>query len=710
MSKRRRSYHRKKLNAFKLKKGTTYTIVSVVLFSIAGVLLVSLLQPDSPVLSIVASNMTTWFGRLAIVIPIILISLGLLFFRLKMFFAQPHVTLGLFLVFLSVLGMGQSGQMGEELWKNLSFFISEAGAWVLFLGTLIIGFAIFLNTSLDEIFYFLVSLTQDVGGMFAKTFQRKMKPTDGFSNKEMQVKGGSVPSPVQNDMKVTQTSAASVSQNESSKELSGLQSTIINKPGEEYTWEYPPLSLLSESKSTEADAGDVKKNASTIEQTLDSFGIRARVLEVNLGPAVTQYALEIALGTKLSKITSLANDLALALAAPTGQIRIEAPIPGRSLVGVEVPNRSLRVVTLREMLMTETMRQQESKLAVAIGLDVAGQPIIVDLATMPHMLVAGTTGSGKSVMMNSIIASLLFRTTPAEVRMILIDPKRVEMTTYNDIPHLLTPVIVEPDQTLSALKWAMAEMDRRYKMFAQAGARNILSYNQAKGYQEIPYIVIIIDELADLMIFAAAEVEDAITRLAQMARATGIHLVVSTQRPSVNVITGLIKANIPARVSFNVSSMIDSRVILDMPGAEKLLGRGDMLFIPPTQSKPLRVQGTFVSEKEVKQLVDFLKKKVKSQGIPVEYTEEVVQQQVTIKQASGLVETTEGKDPKFIEAQQIVIQYDRASASLLQRRLKVGYARAARILDQLEEAGIVGQAEGSKPREVLIRGGDVSPQ
>ena len=294
--------------------------------------------------------------------------------------------------------------------------------------------------------------------------------------------------------------------------------------------------------------------------------------------------------------------------------------------------------------------------------------------------------------------------------MILIDPKRVEMTTYNDIPHLLTPVIVEPDQTLSALKWAMAEMDRRYKMFAQAGARNILSYNQAKGYQEIPYIVIIIDELADLMIFAAAEVEDAVTRLAQMARATGIHLVVSTQRPSVNVITGLIKANIPARVSFNVSSMIDSRVILDTPGAEKLLGRGDMLFIPPTQSKPVRVQGTFVSEKEVKQLVEFLKRKVKAQGIPIEYTEEVIQQEVTITKPSGLVETTEGKDPKYLEAQQIVIQYDRASASLLQRRLKVGYARAARILDQLEAARIVGPAEGSKPREVLIRGGDVSPQ
>jgi S-DNA-T family DNA segregation ATPase FtsK/SpoIIIE len=287
--------------------------------------------------------------------------------------------------------------------------------------------------------------------------------------------------------------------------------------------------------------------------------------------------------------------------------------------------------------------------------------------------------------------------------MILVDPKRVEMTIYNDIPHLLTPVICEADQTLSALKWAVDEMDRRYKMFAEKGARNIVSYNTAMGYQAIPNIVIFIDELADLMMFAAKEVEDKITRIAQMARAVGIHLVLSTQRPSVNVITGVIKANIPTRIAFNVSSMVDSRVILDTPGAEKLLGRGDMLYIPPDQAKPLRVQGTFVSEPEVKELVGFFKKRLKEQGIRVEYTEEVTQQKVTVKKQSGLMETLDGEDPKFEEARDVVTQYDRASASLLQRRLKIGYARAARILDQLEASGVVGPAEGSKPREVLMQ-------
>ncbi|MGH9856322.1 MAG: DNA translocase FtsK, partial [Acidobacteriota bacterium] len=325
-------------------------------------------------------------------------------------------------------------------------------------------------------------------------------------------------------------------------------------------WEYPSPSLLSEDPGVKADRGDVNKTASTIESTLQSFGVDTHVAEANLGPAVTQYALEIALGTKVSKITSLANDLALATEAPTGQIRIEAPIPGRNLVGIEIPNRSLEVVTLRTMLTSEVMRKAKSKLIVSLGLDVSGNPLAVDLAKMPHVLVAGTTGSGKSVLINSFISSLLFRASPQEVRLILIDPKRVEFTGYNGIPHLLTPVIVDPAKILSALKWAMAEMDKRYKLFAERGVRNIDSYNEMSGFQALPYIVIFIDELADLMMFAPVEVEDAIARLAQMARATGIHLVIATQRPSVNVITGLIKANIPCRIAFNVSSMIDSRV------------------------------------------------------------------------------------------------------------------------------------------------------
>ena len=472
---------------------------------------------------------------------------------------------------------------------------------------------------------------------------------------------------------------------------------VQNVAGQARVWKYPPLNLLSEKVGSVADRGDIKKYAAIIEKTLDSFGIQARVSEVNGGPAVTQYALEIAAGTKIAKIANLQHDLALALATPTGTVRIEAPIPGKSLVGIEVPNRSLEVVGLKNILAAETMGSHKSKLAVSLGRDTASNPVVVDLDRMPHVLVAGTTGSGKSVLINAIIASLLFRNSPDELKLILIDPKRVELTNYNGIPHLLTPVITEPEKILSALKWAMAEMDRRYKLFQQVSVRNIQGYNEMSGFQALPYIVIIVDELADLMMFAPVEIEDAITRLAQMARATGIHLVVATQRPSVDVITGLIKANIPCRIAFNVSSMIDSRVILDTPGAEKLLGRGDMLFLPPDASKPVRIQGVFVQDSEINSLIKYLK----DSGVAPEYTEEVTQMPI-----GRLVANYGDEDELFEEAVRTVCQYDRASASLLQRRLRVGYARAARIIDELESAGIIGPGDGAKPRDVLVRNPD----
>jgi S-DNA-T family DNA segregation ATPase FtsK/SpoIIIE len=465
-------------------------------------------------------------------------------------------------------------------------------------------------------------------------------------------------------------------------------------------WQYPQLSLLDEAVSGKADRGDIKKNAEVIENTLESFGISARVAEVNPGPAVTQYALEIALGTKLSKITTLSTDLALALAAPTGQIRIEAPIPGRSLVGVEVPNRSLEFVTLKQMLSSDKIKKAKSKLTVSLGLNVAGEPVITDIGRMPHVLIAGSTGSGKSVCIHSFIDTILFRATPSEVKFIMVDPKRVELTQYNGIPHLLAPVIVEPDKVISALRWAIKEMDRRYKLFAEVGVRNIDGYNELSGFSALPYILIVIDELADIMLFAPTDVEDAICRIAQMARATGIHLIVSTQRPSVDVITGLIKANIPCRIAFNVSSQIDSRVILDSPGAEKLLGRGDMLFIPPDQAKPTRIQGAFVSDREIQKLIDFLR----ISSAPPVYSEEVTQ--TPVGRIIGGTPEGEEKDEFFDDAVRVIRQYDRASASLLQRRLKVGYARAARIIDQLERVGVVGSAEGAKPREVNVQMAD----
>jgi S-DNA-T family DNA segregation ATPase FtsK/SpoIIIE len=468
-------------------------------------------------------------------------------------------------------------------------------------------------------------------------------------------------------------------------------------------WQPPDLSLLSDDAVGEANRGDVKSNASVIERTLESFGINAKVVEVNLGPAVTQYALEVALGTKLSKITALASDLALALAAPGGQIRIEAPIPGRSLLGIELPNHAPEFVTLKKMLESREMKRLKSKLAVPLGLDVSGKSVVGDLTKWPHVLIAGATGSGKSVFINSFIASTLFRASPDEVRLILVDPKRVELTQYNGIPHLLAPVIVEPKKVLSALGWAAVEMDRRYKLFEQVGARNIASYNEMSGFQALPYIVIVVDELADIMLFAPAEVEDAICRIAQMARATGIHLMISTQRPSVDVLTGLIKANIPARIAFAVSSMIDSRVIIDTPGAEKLLGRGDMLFVPPDQAKPTRIQGTLVSDEEVSKLIEYLRQF----GRDEEYADEVVSQEVSLptrgKRGAAIPGTVdEERDELIPDAVRTIANHEKASASLLQRRLSIGYARAARILDQLQSLGIVGPADGAKPREVFF--------
>lgn len=418
------------------------------------------------------------------------------------------------------------------------------------------------------------------------------------------------------------------------------------------------------------------------------------MVEVNPGPAVTQYAIEVALGTKLSKITGLANDLALALAAPTGQIRIEAPIPGRSLAGIELPNRSLELVNLRQILTSGEMKKAKSKLAISLGLDVSGKAVIADIGKMPHILIAGQTGSGKSVLLNSWIATLLFRTTPEEVKFLLIDPKRVELTQYEGVPHLLSSVIVEPKKVISALKWAAKEMEERYKKFAKAGARNINTYNEMAGFTALPYIIIFIDELADIIFYSPSEIEDCVCRLAQMARATGIHLVIATQRPSVDVLTGLIKANIPCRISCAVSSLTDSRVILDTPGAEKLLGKGDMLYLPPDRAKPIRIQGTYVSEEEIGGLINFLK----NTGVQPVYTEEVMQMPA---KGANRTKVERERDELFNEAVKVISRYGRASASLLQRRLRIGYARAARILDQLEAAGIISPGKGSRPREIL---------
>ncbi len=455
----------------------------------------------------------------------------------------------------------------------------------------------------------------------------------------------------------------------------------------------PPLDILVDKKS-KPTSGDIKGNAETIRSTLGEFGIDVDMGEIRVGPTVTQYSLKPSKGVKLSRITALSNDLALALAAHP--IRIEAPIPGQALVGIEVPNQKTAMVSFRELLESKEFKHRPHNLSIALGKDVAGKVWFADLPRMPHLLIAGATGSGKTVCVNTIIMSLLFENTAETLRMIMVDPKRVELTLYNGIPHLLTPVITNTQQTINALKWSIGEMERRFELLASAGSRDITSYNAKHPDNKIPHIVFIIDELADLMATAANEIEAGIIRLAQMARAIGIHLVVATQRPSVDVITGLMKANIPGRIAFSVASLIDSRTILDCPGAEKLIGRGDMLYLTAELGKPVRIQGAFISEEEMKDVVDYLRGDEEP-----EYDESIVsvQKSGTMSLFGG---PTDDKDPLFEEAKRLIITSGKASSSLLQRRLKVGYARGARLIDELEEAGVIGPGSGAKAREILM--------
>lgn len=678
MLKKRKRFSKRGFH-LKLKRETVFSIAQVFFFALSGLVVISFSR-QGVVLVRLNDFLVTLFSWATVFLPFVFLSFAFLISKIKIPLGQPNVIIGSLLFFVSVGALGRAGVLGISAWEGISTLVTEIGAGIILFGTSIVGLIILFNTSIDQVLKIASSLLREIGRYI---FGEK-GVSFNLPKGELKVSGGGTkpPSPKPGSFEPL------------------APKLVANVAGEEKVWKYPPLDLLTEEEMGKADRGDIKGNAAIIEKTLESFGITARVIEVNQGPAVTQYALEVALGTKLSKITTLERDLALALAAPTGTIRIEAPIPGRSLVGIELPNRSPQFVPLKIMMESETMRGNDSKLAVSLGLNVAGEPVVAQIGRMPHVLIAGQTGSGKSVCINAFLVSLLFRAAPSEVKLILVDPKRVELTHYNGIPHLLTPVIVEPDKVLSALRWTMSEMDRRYKLFAQAGARNIDSYNEMSGFQALPYIVIVIDELADIMLFSPVEVEDAITRIAQMSRATGIHMVLATQRPSVDVITGLIKANIPCRIAFAVSSQVDSRVILDTQGAEKLLGKGDMLYLPPEQAKPIRIQGAFVSDKEVNSLVSYLT----TQGVTPQYTEEVT---TMTKSGRPPVPGVDGEvDDLFKEAVRIVCQYDRASASLLQRRLSIGYARAARVVDQLEAAGVIGPAEGSKPREVLVQNAD----
>lgn len=487
----------------------------------------------------------------------------------------------------------------------------------------------------------------------------------------------------------------------------------VNDPN----WQPPSIELL-EKKQAPADAGDIQQNAQIIKDTLSEFNIDVEMEGANIGPKVTQYTLKPPSGVKLTRITALETNIALNLAAQS--LRIEAPIPGQKAVGIEVPNRKAADVRIHSILTSKQWKNSNEPLSFAIGKDISGEAVVGELNKMPHLLIAGQTGSGKSVMINTLLTSLLYRNSPSEMKLILVDPKQVEMAPYEDIPHLLTPVISEPDKTISALKWAVNEMERRYSLLAEHKIKDIKTYNNSltNGRKHItvkdeddaeqehengamPYIVIVIDELADLMMVAARDVEALIVRLAQKARAVGIHLVLATQRPSVDVITGLIKANVPARIAFTVASQVDSRTILDQIGAEKLLGQGDMLILTPSMSKPKRIQGAWVTDEEVTKITNHLQLQS-----PPQYNNEVVSQQVQLNGKGGVVMDFAGggdnEDDLFRDAVKVVIDSGKASASLLQRRLRVGYARAARLIENMEDQGLIGPADGARPREVLI--------
>ena len=469
------------------------------------------------------------------------------------------------------------------------------------------------------------------------------------------------------------------------------------KPFSGYT--LPPTNLLNINQDVKTlnSKKEVMSNVKILEETLGNFGVSAKVSQVSVGPTITRYELSLSPGVKVSKIVNLADDISLSLAS--AGIRIEAPIPGKSAVGIEVPNKDITMVYLREVLESDEYKNNKSKLAFAIGKDVAGANIVADLASMPHLLIAGATGSGKSVCINTLIASILYKATPEEVKLLMIDPKVVELSVYKNIPHLLIPVVTDPKKAAGALNWAVVEMTERYKKFAANNVRDLTGYNAMikEGVVKLPQIVVIIDELADLMMVSPGDVEDSICRLAQMARAAGIHLVVATQRPSVDVITGLIKANIPSRISFAVSSQVDSRTILDMGGAEKLLGKGDMLFYPVGESKPLRVQGAFVAEKEIEKMVNHIKAQV-----PPSYDDEIIRNLEQQEIDNESIDDGREIDELLPTAIEMVVESSQASIMMLQRRLRIGYSRAARLIDQMEERGIIGGHEGSKPRKVLV--------
>lgn len=580
------------------------------------------------------------------------------------------------------------GYLGFMLTYPLSLALSWVAALLIFVAAFLVGSFLVFNLSPADVWWWLRSWFGSPTDAEAVNAETDYEPatTSHFRINRMAVREAKV------DPQQLKLEEQQARQDQEQEELKRKRLRAANR-----RYNLPPLELLA-SSSRQPNSGNIKENVAKIESTLHNFNIAVKMEKVNVGPTVTQYTLRPDEGIRLSQITALQNDLARALAAHP--VRIEAPIPNTDLVGIEIPNKEVALVRLRDLFASKEFRSNESPLAFALGKDVAGKTVSDTLERMPHLLIAGATNSGKSVCIHAMMMSLLYRNSPALVRLILIDPKRVELTAYNDIPHLLAPVIVDSHKALSALKWALKEMDDRYRLLEESGSRSLMSYNLNNPAEAKPFIVVVIDELADLMVKHARDVEGPVVRLSQMARAVGIHLVLATQRPSVNVITGLIKANIPSRIAFKVASQVDSRTILDTAGSEKLMGTGDMLYMSGDRAKPIRLQGGFVSEDEVRAVVANIKEhNLVEDSI---YDESITTRSSASDGGSGEV----GDDALFAQAKEVVIRSGKASASLLQRRLRVGYARAARLIDMLEEQGVIASAEGNKPREILAEGED----
>lgn len=697
MAKRKKQKNENSVEEIEKAKQVRKSIFSVVFITLIVIFFLSLINSAGLFGILIDTYLSLIFGHGKWLLPLIL-----LFFAFKITFPKAFADfklkdyIGLFLFFIAYQtlfhfffsqekalllvdeGVG-GGYIGYYLSLGIKSLFGFWGSLMVLIAIFLTALVLFLNKPLSKIF--------NSEAILAKFSKQKEEENDAVEEVEEMTE-----------------EEDSVSQWQE-KDLPTVAEKVIKEVSEKIVWEKKkvkidlPIELLN-SKYGKAIGGNIEDRARIIQRTLENFGIEVEMVETKVGPTVTQYAFKPAEGVKLSRITTLNNDLSLALAAHP--LRIEAPIPGKSLVGIEVPNEAKAIVGLREILEDKSFKERNSNMMIALGKDVAGNACLYNLSKMPHLLVAGATNSGKSVCLNALIISLLYQNNPENLRFIMVDPKRVELPAYNGIPHLLTPVITEVSKTINSLKWCLNEMDRRYDLLNKGSSKNIASYN-LKSEEKLPYIVFIIDELADFMMTAGKEMEAAIIRLAQMSRAVGIHLILATQRPSVDVITGLIKANVPARIAFSVASLVDSKTILDQSGAEKLLGQGDMLFTSADVAKPKRLQGAFVSDEEINDIINYIKEK----SGPADYLEGITDRQKVSGIAGVGLDGTHGDEDELLsEAKEIILQADKASTSLLQRRLSIGYGRAAKILDMLEQAGIVGPANGSKPREILINQSD----